>query len=165
MTNLEPGSYAKWQPKHIWPKPVLGRIADVEDGIVVFVANGEAYELDPTKEKIRHVPTCAYCGGPCSRPALKFCSAECFGQSRTEDFDQWVFDTIVEYKREHDGLSPNIRYLAKRVGLDVVTTMKMLDKLVKANRIRMEGKGTHRRIRVVGGKWTYNGDSDQDLAE
>lgn len=163
--SFKPGTYAKWQPKHIWPTPVLGKIVDVEDGIVVFVANGEAYEIDPAKEKLRYVPTCAYCGGPCSRPANTFCSSTCFGKARTEDFDQWVFDTIVEYKRNHDGLSPHIRYLAQRVGLDVTTIIKTLDKLTKAGRIRMEGKGTHRRIVVVGGKWTYDGDANPNLAE
>jgi len=61
-----------------------------------------------------------------------------------------VFNYIVDYKRQHDGLSPSVKEIAQGCILHISTVRYHLFKLELENRIRMTGR---RAIEVVGGAW------------
>lgn len=61
-----------------------------------------------------------------------------------------IFEMIVRYKREHDGLAPAITEIADECYLSVSTVKYHLFMLEREDRIRLEGR---RRIEVVGGVW------------
>ncbi len=66
-----------------------------------------------------------------------------------------IFNYIVQYKREHDGLAPAITEIAEACFLSVSTVKYHLFMLEREDRIRMEGR---RRIEVVGGVWDLSDD-------
>ncbi len=61
-----------------------------------------------------------------------------------------IYEFIVHYKREHDGLAPAITEIAEGCYLSVSTVKYHLFMLEREDRIRLDGR---RRIEVVGGKW------------
>lgn len=61
-----------------------------------------------------------------------------------------IYDYIVHYKREHDGLAPAITEIAGGCYLSVSTVKYHLFMLEREDRIRLDGR---RRIEVVGGEW------------
>jgi SOS-response transcriptional repressor LexA len=61
-----------------------------------------------------------------------------------------VFEFIVEYKREHDGISPSVREIAEGCVLSESTVKYHLLKLENERRILVKGR---RAIEVVGGEW------------
>lgn len=61
-----------------------------------------------------------------------------------------VFRFIVEYKRQHDGLSPAIEEISKACALHTSTVKYHLLKLENQGRIRIVGR---RAIEVSGGVW------------
>ncbi len=61
-----------------------------------------------------------------------------------------IFQYIVDYKREHDGLAPAVRELAKVCMLSISTVKYHLFMLERENRIRILGR---RAIEVIGGVW------------
>jgi predicted transcriptional regulator len=63
-----------------------------------------------------------------------------------------VFNTIVEYKREHNGLSPSLKEIAAAVQLSVSTVRYHLLMLDKEGRIRITGRWG---IEVPGGNWDW----------
>lgn len=63
-----------------------------------------------------------------------------------------VFEYIVIYKREHDGLAPSIKEIAEACMLSESTVRYHLWMLQQGNRIRLGGR---RAIEVVGGAWDY----------
>ncbi|WP_119067819.1 winged helix-turn-helix transcriptional regulator [Aggregatilinea lenta] len=65
-----------------------------------------------------------------------------------------IFEYIVRYKREHDGLAPAITEIAEGCYLSVSTVKYHLFMLEREDRIRLDGR---RRIEVVGGKWDLGG--------
>ncbi|HML25004.1 MAG TPA: hypothetical protein PKD09_25340 [Aggregatilinea sp.] len=65
-----------------------------------------------------------------------------------------IYEFIVRYKREHDGLAPAITEIAEGCFLSVSTVKYHLFMLEREDRIRLDGR---RRIEVVGGKWDLGG--------
>ncbi|MCL4238593.1 MAG: hypothetical protein KJ047_10130 [Anaerolineae bacterium] len=61
-----------------------------------------------------------------------------------------VFRFIVEYKRQHDGLSPAIKEISRACVLHTSTVKYHLLKLENQGRIRINGR---RAIEVIGGVW------------
>jgi hypothetical protein len=66
---------------------------------------------------------------------------------RTRDV---VFQCLVQYKRDHDGLTPSLKELAELCGLHMSTVKYHLMQLEIDGRIRILGR---RAIEVVGGVW------------
>jgi hypothetical protein len=64
-----------------------------------------------------------------------------------------VFEFIVEFKREHDGLAPSWRQIAEECNLAVSTVQYYLFQLEKMKRIRLNGR---RGIEVIGGVWDFD---------
>lgn len=64
-----------------------------------------------------------------------------------------VYEFIVDYKRQHDGVSPSYREIAAACGLkgqsSVVCALNWLEEEGKIER----NDGSHRLIRVPGGRW------------
>lgn len=67
-----------------------------------------------------------------------------------------IFDFLVRYKREHDGLSPSLDELAEDTGLSRATVRYHLLRLEADNRIRFVAR---RGIEITGGVWDLPGDS------
>ncbi len=65
-----------------------------------------------------------------------------------------VFTTIVEYKRQHNGLSPSLKEIAAALQLSVSTVRYHLLMLDKEGRIRITGRWG---IEVPGGNWDLEG--------
>lgn len=63
-----------------------------------------------------------------------------------------VFDTIVEYKRQHNGLSPSLKEIAAALQLSVSTVRYHLLMLDKAGRIHIVDRWG---IEVPGGSWEW----------
>jgi len=61
-----------------------------------------------------------------------------------------VFRFIVEYKRQHDGLSPTVEEISRACVLHTSTVKYHLLKLENQGRIRIVGR---RAIEVIGGVW------------
>jgi hypothetical protein len=61
-----------------------------------------------------------------------------------------VFQYIVEYKREHDGVAPSIKEIAETCILSISTVKHHLFMLERTKRIRILGR---RAIEVIGGVW------------
>lgn len=61
-----------------------------------------------------------------------------------------VFEFIVAYKRDHDGLAPSVKEIALACYLSESTVKHHLHMLERTNRIRVLGR---RAIEVVGGVW------------
>ena len=76
----------------------------------------------------------------------------------TPQYDrQAVFNYIVGYKRRNDGISPTMREIKEEFKIASISTVSLiLDELEAAHRIRRSGNGKVG-IRVVGGKWIYEG--------
>ncbi len=74
----------------------------------------------------------------------------------TRDF---VFQFIVRYKRDHDGLSPAIKDIAEGCALHESTVRYHLMKLQIEDRIRVLGR---RAIEVTGGVWDLPPDDEVD---
>jgi len=72
-----------------------------------------------------------------------------------------VFEFIVRYKREHDGLSPAIRDIAEGCVLHESTVRYHLMRLEIEDRIRVLGR---RAIEVTGGVWDLPPDEVPDAA-
>lgn len=61
-----------------------------------------------------------------------------------------IFDCVVAYKRQHDGLTPSVRQIAERVTVSRSTVRYHLLKLQGAGRLHL----TRRGIEIAGGEWT-----------
>lgn len=61
-----------------------------------------------------------------------------------------VFQCLVQYKRDHDGLTPSVKELAELSGLHPSSVKYHLLQLEIEGRIRITGR---RAIEVVGGVW------------
>lgn len=61
-----------------------------------------------------------------------------------------VFDFLVDYKREHDGLAPALKEIAEACILSESTVKYHLFMLERENRIRIQGR---RGIEIIGGVW------------
>jgi hypothetical protein len=80
-----------------------------------------------------------------------------------------VFQYIVEYKRQHDGLSPSITEMARALSMNRTTARYHVLMLEHEGRIRLVGR---RAIEVIGGAWNLpegdessgGGTSDDDDA-
>jgi repressor LexA len=65
-----------------------------------------------------------------------------------------VFDFIVRYKSEHDGIPPTIREIAEGMGMSSTSTVVYyLTRLAKDGKIQMMAGA--RGIMVTGGQWQY----------
>lgn len=70
---------------------------------------------------------------------------------------QRVFDVILKYKLEHDGISPTYRDLMRLARLNSTSAVShQIDILVERNLI-MEMDGATRSLMVVGGYQNYGG--------
>lgn len=73
-----------------------------------------------------------------------------------------VFDFIILYKEEYDGISPTLREIAWNTSLTSTSFVKYhLDKLKELGLITVTPKQA-RGIEVVGGKWTYQEEGESD---
>lgn len=76
-------------------------------------------------------------------------------QQMLDERTQEVFDFIVTFKAEHDGLSPSIREIREHCHIASTSTVAYhLDKLEEVGMIEFYGDvGTTRNIMVTGGEW------------
>ena len=71
---------------------------------------------------------------------------------------QAMLETIIRFKKEHDGLSPTIRELMALTGSKSTSVVEFhLEGLERGGRIRRIGVGTSRGIAVNGGRWSMEG--------
>lgn len=84
----------------------------------------------------------------------------------TDQFRKWLFNFIVEYKREHDGIAPtlyDIRMAAQRhkayAGVSIGSIKWGLLELRNQGQIEL-AYNQPRFIKVIGGTWQYTGGSD-----
>ncbi|MBN1200630.1 MAG: hypothetical protein JXJ20_02120 [Anaerolineae bacterium] len=68
-----------------------------------------------------------------------------------------IFQFIVDYKREHDGLAPTVTEIAKECMLSTSTVSYHLMKLQIERRILISGR---RSIEVIGGVWNLPDEDD-----
>ncbi|HEX3052534.1 MAG TPA: winged helix-turn-helix domain-containing protein [Aggregatilineaceae bacterium] len=91
-----------------------------------------------------------------SRPAAFEEDSQSGGEGMNEDnptIRQLLFDYIVNYKRQHDGLSPWAKEIADACSISESTVKYYLLRLENEGRIRLN----HRRgIEVIGGGWEYD---------
>jgi len=68
-----------------------------------------------------------------------------------------VLDYIVNYKAEHDGLSPTYENIAEHLGIvSKAYVSYLVAKLVKVDAVRLLRNGNRvNGIMVVGGQWSY----------
>ncbi len=83
------------------------------------------------------------------------------GDSSAATRDQ-VFQYIVDYKREHDGLSPTISAIARALFMNRTTARYHVMMLEHDGRIRLVGR---RAIQVIGGAWNLPEGDDQHTLE
>jgi SOS-response transcriptional repressor LexA len=75
-----------------------------------------------------------------------------------------IFGYIVSFKKRNDGLSPSIRELMSKFNISSTNVVHyILRVLEKEGKIKLYGKYTSRGIKVVGGKWTYKGITNEEL--
>jgi hypothetical protein len=128
------------------------RVIDVVGETSIIQKNGSLFEV-PT-QKLRTAPACEHCGKQADRLGARYCSAKCFHESRFVEVDAIVFDAIVKYKSEHDGLSPTTRQLGAILFYDKAPILRAIRRLTEAGKIRTKGAKSSG-IEVVGGRWTY----------
>ena len=73
-----------------------------------------------------------------------------------------VFQYIVDYKRQHDGLSPTITSIARALFMNRTTARYHVMMLEHDGRIRLVGR---RAIQVIGGAWNMPEGDDQHTPE
>lgn len=179
---MQPDTLVRWRQGNI---TLTGRIVHNGGNVAEVRANGQTYEVDTSLLKViktclycggpintRHGKTakycsrqcymdagpktlCANCGQPTPRISAPYCCRNCFNAHRYGTADQEVFTALVEYKRQHDGLSPSLTELAKLSLMHPNSVARALDRMEKAGRIWYEGSQLHRGIGIAGGKWTY----------
>jgi hypothetical protein len=66
-----------------------------------------------------------------------------------------VFDFVVEFKREHDGLAPSWKQIGDACNLAQSTVQYYLLQLEGMKRLRLKGR---RGIEVIGGTWDFDDD-------
>lgn len=70
---------------------------------------------------------------------------------------QIVFEFIKQYKTDTDGVAPSIREITESCQISSTSqTNKFLRSLQESGLIRYD-RGQARTIRVIGGKWTFEG--------
>ncbi len=75
---------------------------------------------------------------------------------------QAVFDFIIGYKQEHDGVSPSVREILSMTGFHSTShAYYYLYQLAQAGKIRMQ-PGEARSIEVIGAKWIPPETGEQD---
>jgi len=74
------------------------------------------------------------------------------GHNSTPTRDR-VFSTVVEYKRQHNGLSPSLKEIGTALQLSASTVRYHLLMLEKEGRIRLTGRWG---IEVPGGAWEWD---------
>jgi SOS-response transcriptional repressor LexA len=63
---------------------------------------------------------------------------------------------VIDYKREHDGISPTIREIQEATGISSSSLVKFyLDGLQKRGAIQYIGDNLSRGIMVTGGEWKH----------
>lgn len=159
MTNaIRPGRLVRWQFGAGRQMQLTGRVSDLKSNLVLVEANGVTYEFRPHELEI--VPICANCGEeltgrPSTLAKQRYCSVECRYEDLHADYDDWVFQTIIDFKTEHDGWSPSLPMIAKTTGLAQKTVERTLRRPVKAGRIQVIGNGRYQGFVVTGGRWVY----------
>lgn len=69
-----------------------------------------------------------------------------------------VMNFLIEYKKEHDGNSPDLRTIMRECDISSLSVVKyMLEKLEAEGKIRLPRKYRSRGIEIVGGQWTFSG--------
>ena len=71
------------------------------------------------------------------------------------DTRERVFEYIVDYKQDHDGLAPSITEIARKLYLSRTTARYHVMMLEHEGRIRVLGR---RAIQVIGGAWALPGE-------
>jgi SOS-response transcriptional repressor LexA len=66
-----------------------------------------------------------------------------------------IYNFILKFKQDNDGLSPTFREIAAGVGLSSNNSVKyQIEKLVKFGLLEgLGGDGKARNIKVIGGQW------------
>lgn len=142
------------------PLTLTGKITDISGDTAQVVAHGTVHEVPLGKLKL--VYTCLSCDKPLKgRPSMlrdqRYCSVECRYADLHKDYDEWVFQFIIDHKTKYDGWSPALPTIAKAVGLAEVTTRRTLRRLAKQGRIQIVGNGFNQCYIVKGGRWVYEG--------
>ena len=77
-------------------------------------------------------------------------------KEQVKEREKEVFQFIVDYKVENDGISPTLREIAKALNFSTTSLVNLyLQKLRLSGRISWSGT-LSRSIQVVGGRWVYN---------
>ena len=76
--------------------------------------------------------------------------------------DNEIFQFIVQYKIDHDGVSPTMREIKESMGVSSTSVVNyILDRLEYSGRIKRPANGTSTRsIQIIGGKWTFGEGED-----
>jgi hypothetical protein len=146
-----------------WSIAQLQQVLEVQEG-GGSVQGSAPVEVQPPPALVEPAPkVCARpgCGNalvgltPSILFRQKYCSVWCRYQDTKQDFDDWVLETIVEYKAANDGCAPTLPTIAKRTGLSRRAAQNTIHRLQAAGRIKLIGKAPYRGIVVPGGKWVY----------
>lgn len=152
VSKIQPGHLVAWQHGAHRPLRMVGKVTELQMDTALVEVNGEIYEVK--SDRLLPLRTCANCG--CElRYGAHFCSAECRYEDLHRDYDEWVFEAIVNFKRAHDGWSPSLPILAERTGVNRTTVSRALQRLQSAGRIQVVGKLHAPAFIVKGGRWVY----------
>lgn len=160
MISLHPGQSVYWQTNQPRPVRLTGTVAAVRSNTAIVAVNGSTYEVEQARLQV--VPLCINCGKVITgrrdnRRRWRYCGVECRYEDLHKDFDNYVLQTIVDFKAAHDGWSPAIPVIRERTGLADMTIRRTLRRLAEAGRIRVVKNGPATAYIVRGGRWVYEG--------
>jgi hypothetical protein len=75
---------------------------------------------------------------------------------------EWIFQIIIDYKEQHDGVAPSYREIREKTGFSNSVIFKAFIYLEESGQIRRVETKNSRSIMVVGGKWMYKGEYHED---
>lgn len=156
MKQIKIGSVVEWSQQKL---KATGKLVGYDGGLALVTANGSTHEVDPAL--LKAIKTCPHCGKslahllPCEQIRQQFCSPSCSHESQKSDSDQWIFDTIIEYKRMNDGNSPTLSWITERSGLHESTAKRAIRRLVQRGQLITVGKTKDRAYIIPGARWVY----------
>lgn len=157
MKNPEQGLLVSWKISKDNPVVMRGRVLEHDGHTALVQSNGNTFEVELTKLRVFYA--CAYCGKriASARAQHRHCSRKCYLKTKERQYEDFLFQAIVDYKAAFDGKSPTADIITERTGLSENTIIKAMRRLVKAGRIQFHGSYRTRSIIVVGGHWAYDG--------
>jgi hypothetical protein len=78
-------------------------------------------------------------------------------RAREQRTEANVLELLIKYKTEHDGTTPTLDQMRTESGMSTQTIRRALVRLNDAGKISYNDDGRYRNIRVIGGRWIFEG--------